>query len=962
MLRKNLLLLLLVLIFSCHTSLSRPLLEPNEIIKTLHDIDTLMSNSNDKDDDDEDREDDDDDSIVNPAVRDSINNSTKNATIFFNNASKTENVTAESISSNRTSRNSSTYSATRNSIVEKKSVYTKAENEKSMLKATVRDGGIGPGQRLTSEQQIPPPPPPPEPPKTDVDFHKGIQETETKILNPISLKLTGKKATNNGQQTPDRQENEHYAKGDINNTGDLNNGNEESEESSTQDGEEAEGEGNSEKQQLKQSETRGIVEDQEDNSKPDKKEEIIPETNVQEDNTVTYGDVYTSFSDDNHEEPESNNQKGSLLHSNLIENEVRDVSEDSHNNDKVKMFFISPFDKSEDTNDNLLKTRQILTYPASGHGHTVNHHWGPSHIWNSGYPYFAYGYSWGCGHHGYGPHILRQKKSSTKNNEKASDLICRDYVLLPALTKSFLAVPIVQNGDFDQTGIARQIVSKDIACNDNDPVCTQKQVIGSMAGGSLFGDGMGGLGMGFPGIPGLHTGISGYNEGGGFGNGEHRDGESSYVESSHHLPSSGHGNIGRAGFGLQGMHGGYHGHHGRDSMATLESIRPIFQFINKVDQHGPYIWSDKSTNPETKSAKAEKKAIVKNTKKSSKRFFHFPGLGYSLMDTNGFSGGASGNIFGGSFGGFGYPTAYPIQSAILAPLVSPNSIHDELNGWGSKYINQGSSFAGWGKNFVGPIAPPGTVEEGDGQIGGGALSLGSGMVRISGGLGNTGRMDGAAFIGETNALERPSVVGSVNGGLLRGVDFVGHGYKQLSREFEGNGIGFPYVVRSDNIGNNGLSSYSVNDVVPSNLDVTRQGNFATKSKIKSKNKGKQKKKASVKGVARQDIAMPDEQALMDVTKQRQLIGSLGASTLFADNVGGIGLGHPGVPQMSSGISGIPGEYGGTGGYAHGWDGEGPGLNPHGYNDFGYNMGKEDHDYDQHERSNPAPRPEKTDEG
>lgn len=962
MLRKNLLLLLLVLIFSCHTSLSRPLLEPNEIIKTLHDIDTLMSNSNDKDDDDEDREDDDDDSIVNPAVRDSINNSTKNATIFFNNASKTENVSAESISSNRTSRNSSTYSATRNSIVEKKSVYTKAENKKSMLKATVRDGGIGPGQRLTSEQQIPPPPPPPEPPKTDVDFHKGIQETETKILNPISLKLTGKKATNNGQQTPDRQENEHYAKGDINNTGDLNNGNEESEESSTQDGEEAEGEGNSEKQQLKQSETRGIVEDQEDNSKPDKKEEIIPETNVQEDNTVTYGDVYTSFSDDNHEEPESNNQKGSLLHSNLIENEVRDVSEDSHNNDKVKMFFISPFDKSEDTNDNLLKTRQILTYPASGHGHTVNHHWGPSHIWNSGYPYFAYGYSWGCGHHGYGPHILRQKKSSTKNNEKASDLICRDYVLLPALTKSFLAVPIVQNGDFDQTGIARQIVSKDIACNDNDPVCTQKQVIGSMAGGSLFGDGMGGLGMGFPGIPGLHTGISGYNEGGGFGNGEHRDGESSYVESSHHLPSSGHGNIGRAGFGLQGMHGGYHGHHGRDSMATLESIRPISQFINKVDQHGPYIWSDKSTNPETKSAKAEKKAIVKNTKKSSKRFFHFPGLGYSLMDTNGFSGGASGNIFGGSFGGFGYPTAYPIQSAILAPLVSPNSIHDELNGWGSKYINQGSSFAGWGKNFVGPIAPPGTVEEGDGQIGGGALSLGSGMVRISGGLGNTGRMDGAAFIGETNALERPSVVGSVNGGLLRGVDFVGHGYKQLSREFEGNGIGFPYVVRSDNIGNNGLSSYSVNDVVPSNLDVTRQGNFATKSKIKSKNKGKQKKKASVKGVARQDIAMPDEQALMDVTKQRQLIGSLGASTLFADNVGGIGLGHPGVPQMSSGISGIPGEYGGTGGYAHGWDGEGPGLNPHGYNDFGYNMGKEDHDYDQHERSNPAPRPEKTDEG
>merc|ERR1719461_1684672 len=77
---------------------------------------------------------------------------------------------------------------------------------------------------------------------------------------------------------------------------------------------------------------------------------------------------------------------------------------------------------------------------------------------------------------------------------------------------------------------------------------------------------------------------------------------------------------------------------------------------------------------------------------------------------------------------------------------------------------------------------------------------------------------------------------------------------------------------------------------------------------------------------------------MDVTKQRQLIGSLGASTLFADNVGGLGLGHPGVPQMSSGVAGIPGEYGGSGGYSHGWDGEGPGLNPHGYNNFGYNGG------------------------
>ena len=288
MLRKNLL-LLLVLIFSAYTSLSRPLLEPNKIIKTLHDIDILMNNSNGNDDDDEDREDDDDDSIVNPAVRDSINNSTKNVTLSLNNASKTKNVTAGSISNNRTSRNSSTYSVTRNSIVEKKSVYTKTENGKSVPKTTTRDGGIGPGQRLTSEQQIPPPPPPPEPPKTDVDFHKGIQET--KILNPISLKLTEKKAANKGQQTPDQHENDYFAKSDIDERGELNDGNEESEESSTQDGQEAEVEVNSEKQQLEQSETRDLVEDQEGNSKPDKKEQINPETNVQQDNAITNGNI-----------------------------------------------------------------------------------------------------------------------------------------------------------------------------------------------------------------------------------------------------------------------------------------------------------------------------------------------------------------------------------------------------------------------------------------------------------------------------------------------------------------------------------------------------------------------------------------------------------------------------------------------------------------------------------------------
>ena len=87
---------------------------------------------------------------------------------------------------------------------------------------------------------------------------------------------------------------------------------------------------------------------------------------------------------------------------------------------------------------------------------------------------------------------------------------------------------------------------------------------------------------------------------------------------------------------------------------------------------------------------------------------------------------------------------------------------------------------------------------------------------------------------------------------------------------------------------------------------------------------------------RQDIAMPEEQSMIDVNNQRQLIGSLGASTLFADNVGGMGLGHPGVPKMSSGVSGIPGEYSGRGGFGPGWDGESPVSHDNGW---GFNGGE-----------------------
>lgn len=84
--------------------------------------------------------------------------------------------------------------------------------------------------------------------------------------------------------------------------------------------------------------------------------------------------------------------------------------------------------------------------------------------------------------------------------------------------------------------------------------------------------------------------------------------------------------------------------------------------------------------------------------------------------------------------------------------------------------------------------------------------------------------------------------------------------------------------------------------------------------------------------------MPEEQSMIDVNNQRQLIGSLGASTEFADNVGGMGLGHPGVPHMSSGVSGIPGEYSGHGGFGRGWDGESPIEHDHGWGYGGYGGG------------------------
>jgi len=250
------------------------------------------------------------------------------------------------------------------------------------------------------------------------------------------------------------------------------------------------------------------------------------------------------------------------------ESEEEDSSEESDNeapdNSDVKMFFISPFDRNSNEDP---AQRQILTYPAKSHGWGHTHQFGPSHIWNSDYPYFAYGYSWGCGHHGYGPrgHV---KKSNV--NGKKDDNVCRDYVLVPAVNNA----PAVLSPSEYETGVARNYVSKDIACNDGDSECAQRQVIGSMAGGSMFGDGMGGLGLGFPGVPGIHTGISGYNMAGGFG--DHMGG----------------------GYGRVAGHGRVHGGHGRvhGGQGSFGNYGPSHFF--KSDEHGiSSYWNGRANIP-----------------------------------------------------------------------------------------------------------------------------------------------------------------------------------------------------------------------------------------------------------------------------------------------------------------------------------------------------------------------------
>ena len=636
-----------------------------------------------------------------------------------------------------------------------------------------------------------------------------------------------------------------------------------------------------------------------------------------------------SDGDDDEESQEENSE----------ENEDAEENEDSNPSD-LKMFFISPFERNENEDPS---TRQILTYPAKSHGWGHTHQFGPSHIWNSDYPYFAYGYSWGCGHHGYGPHG-HVKKSDVKGNS-----LCRDYVLIPAVGP---APAVLAPNDFEN-GVARNFVSKDIACSEGDTECTQRQVIGSMAGGSMFGDGMGGLGLGFPGVPGIHTGISGYNMAGGFGDhmgyGGHFAGHHGRVHGGHarvggygpaHFIKSdeqgfssfwnARGEIPRGEDITKSFFGGY----GPGRGATFfhgEDILPIHEASDGIGSghsygHGSAQWWDKTPS------------------------FHSYGLGHGDV-----VGGHGDAILGG-----------PVRGAWAGVAHGPADI-GPVNGPGFG-VAGGAGFGGAG------FAGAGFAGAGFGGLGGaGYAGLGGvGFGRFGGISGNRFGLDGFAGNG-FDGLAGHGFGGYGFGG--HGVGLAGHGgiVDGVNGDFVDGGHGGVYGGHGAVVGHGGYGlgdhsgwAFGGHDSeccgddriaghfgLDSDHDITfthashgygghglghHGGLLLGKSKIKHH---AAKKSSTAKATTRQDIAMPDEQAMMDVTKQRQLIGSLGASTLFADNVGGMGLGHPGVPQMSSGVAGIPGEYGGSGGYSHGWDGEGPGIHPHGYNNFGYNGG--DHD-------------------
>lgn len=911
----------------------RPTIDTSDIVKDIRDIENILNESDaDTDDSDDDDDSKDNDAALDgdkdegaPAVAAPATNSsitavakatteetpvvkdTSNATDSSNSTTEiVENAVAAPVTSNSTN-DSSTASVTvdkaaaiddkaattadKPAAADKPTAAVATDNPAAEPAAPARKDKIGIGQRLTSEQRDTPDPPSP----------SGINEFAK--INPSEEHApTASKAKSEGSATSSTEESKETSTAPSSEESSKTTA-----ESSTASTEEA-----SSSEESTAAPTEGKV--SEKASSPEekgkelkeasphaapKKEESVSDgltTDSANSNLVETKNVEAEDDDDSEDDDEGDNlvkdKVSSIENSDSSSDDETDDArtaaqtetsksddfediEPENEDDRVKMFFISPYEREERIREEQPTVRQILTYPAtSGHGWGNSHQWGPSHIWNSDYPYYAYGYSWGCGGHNDGSnHAAVAKKSNVKKGKsksdkndrnsksgknknskksesvKKSDWICRDYMLVPASPRGPLMDPDVSG---IETGSARgNVYSNDVACNENDQQCKTRQVIGSMAGGSLFGDGMGGLGMGFPGVPGIHAGLSGYNEMGGFGDHGHGG-------CGHGGGCGGGGSVGGgAGFG-----GGFGG-------------GPMGRFMG----YSGHIWGEQQyMNPMYGNENSVKKSFSPR-----KNNFDYGNLINNYDMSHNLPNVRTAPINDG-FGDYSQAGMHKFSPTGNG---AENQNYFGTQGWGNQgsFIHQNNDFANWNQG-------PGLNEN-------------AGNSFISGGYGP-----------ESNAHDG---VDNYFGGekLPQGTPFIGNGNDY------GIGRTVHSVMSAESQGKLGLTGkISINGI---------HKNFAFKSKIKKHKHHKEKPTTT-----RQDIAMPDEQAMMEITKQRQLIGSLGASTLFADNVGGMGLGHPGVPGMSSGISGIPGEYGGTGGYSHGWNGdEQPGLNPHGFRHYAF---------------------------
>ena len=384
--------------------------------------------------------------------------------------------------------------------------------------------------------------------------------------------------------------------------------------------------------------------------------------------------------------------------SNIEKNEDEQDQSEDEGKDKKK----AEKKKSKKKKEEKAKTKQILTYPAVRHGWGHSHHWGPAHIYNHDYPFFAYGYSWGCGHHLHGGHggghLKKSKLSKGKKHSKKADAVqCRDYVLMP--TAFFVSPMHGVAAPQQEDASSRQMISKDIACNDGDRNCAQRQVIGNMAGGSLFGDGMGGLGLGFPGVPGIHTGLAGYNHAGGFG--DHTGGHGGGFGGGY---GGGHG----GGFGGFGGHvgGGFDGGYGGEGHGCIDNCDGFNADIGDdaggfrreftpSGEHGfSSFWSSRNNIPNNPTAKR-----------------WGPYGDNSVVDPAGF----------GNFRSFGGPVNYNPGWFTKTALMGGNTEGGWNNGWGDFGSHRYGPGAGWGINFenqgFGKSKMPSKPETGKGVIG-----------------------------------------------------------------------------------------------------------------------------------------------------------------------------------------------------------------------------------------------------